>query len=142
MKKIILTLVFLLLTSMGFGLDLGITAHYSPTAGEFVGAGDDWAYTHDSVSLGVYSKFKPEKELEILIKNRFIFVADKDKINIPVVGNTTLVTVTANDILTVNYKLSYYWPVDNLSSIYDLSPGISHKLMFDLNIPVFTGLMQ
>jgi hypothetical protein len=116
---------------------LGATVHYSPTAGEFVKGYTKWTYLQDLASFGIYSIIPVGEEGEVLyLKDRLIFGSGDVNTKVGLVGNITEVNISLNNFIVIHYECSYYWGGDKMSPIYGMCSEVSHRLGFDVNIPI------
>lgn len=119
---------------------IGLTVHYSPTAGSFVRGNIDWMYVQDTASIGLFLKAPLSKFGDSLsLKSRLIIGAGEmsgDSFIGPV-GTICELGLCLADFVYAKYECQYYWGNETASPVYNMAIGISHKVQFDVNIPMF-----
>lgn len=141
MIKILLILLFLItipIISLSATLDLGLSAHYEPTAGKFEKGFNEWTYTTETVSIGIMGSIE-FGDATVLVSDRIIFGSNHNGSNIIPIGQRLSTSVTCLDaFLVVNYSFETYWGSDQVDLTNEMSISPVHRLSVDMSIPFFS----
>lgn len=127
--------------------DLGVTVHYSPTAGEFVRGVNGWTFLCDHTSVGLYSKimlfhdeynFYGTNEILLLVKDRVIFGTDPYQSSIFLVGNSLLAQFSLNSFVVLTYEFYTFWDKGKSNPVYMMQSGDIHKVSVEVTMPFLT----